>query len=168
MLNAYVQPAVERYLGALEQTRLARGAGFAGPSASSQSNARYDLASRRERRRRSGSSSPGRRQGSIGAARIGERLGEPNVIYLDIGGTTAKCSLIEDGEPKMTTEYRIEWRPDYAGYPIMVPVVDIVEIGAGGGSIAWVDAGGSIRVGPQSAGAEPGPACYGRGGASRL
>ena len=77
----------------------------------------------------------------IGAARLGERLGEPNVLYLDIGGTTAKCSLIEDGEPKTTTEYRIEWRPDYAGYPMMVPVVDIVEIGAGGGSIAWVDDG---------------------------
>ena len=63
-----------------------------------------------------------------------------------------------------TTEYRIEWRPDCAGYPVMVPVVDIVEIGAGGGSIARVDAGGSIVVGPQSAGADPGPACYGRGG----
>ena len=100
----------------------------------------------------------------IGAARLGERIGEPNVLYLDIGGTTAKCSLIEDGEPKTTTEYRIEWRPDYAGYPILVPVVDIVEIGAGGGSIAWIDAGGSVRVGPRSAGADPGPACYGRGG----
>ena len=105
--------------------------------------------------------------GVIGAARLGERLGEPNVLYLDIGGTTAKCSLIEDGEPKTTTEYRIEWRPDYAGYPIMVPVVDIVEIGAGGGSIAWVDDGGSVCVGPRSAGAEPGPACYGRGGRVR-
>jgi N-methylhydantoinase A len=102
----------------------------------------------------------------IGAARLGERLGEPNVLYLDIGGTTAKCSLIEGGEPTTTTEYRVEWRPDYAGYPIMVPVVDIVEIGAGGGSIAWVDEGGSVRVGPRSAGAEPGPACYGRGGQS--
>jgi N-methylhydantoinase A len=102
----------------------------------------------------------------IGAARLGERLGEPNVLYLDIGGTTAKCSLIRDGEPATTTEYRIEWRPDYAGHPIMVPVVDIVEIGAGGGSIAWVDEGGSVRVGPRSAGAEPGPACYGRGGES--
>jgi N-methylhydantoinase A len=103
--------------------------------------------------------------GVIGAARLGEQIGEPNVIYLDIGGTTAKCSLIEDGRPQTTTEYRIEWRPDYAGYPVLVPVVDLVEIGAGGGSIAWVDAGGSVRVGPRSAGADPGPACYGRGGA---
>ena len=102
--------------------------------------------------------------GVAGAARIGERIGEPNLIYLDIGGTTAKCSLIEDATVPTTTEYRIEWRPDCAGYPVMVPVVDIVEIGAGGGSIAWIDAGGSIVVGPQSAGADPGPACYGRGG----
>ena len=102
--------------------------------------------------------------GVAGAARIGERIGEPNLIYLDIGGTTAKCSLVEDATVPTTTEYRIEWRPDWAGYPVMVPVVDIVEIGAGGGSIARVDAGGSIVVGPQSAGADPGPAAYGRGG----
>ncbi len=102
--------------------------------------------------------------GVAGAARIGERIGEPNLIYLDIGGTTAKCSLVEDATVPTTTEYRIEWRPDWAGYPVMVPVVDIVEIGAGGGSIARVDAGGSIVVGPQSAGADPGPAGYGRGG----
>ena len=95
--------------------------------------------------------------GVAGAARIGERIGEPNLIYLDIGGTTAKCSLVEDATVPTTTEYRIEWRPDWAGYPVMVPVVDIVEIGAGGGSIARVDAGGSIVVGPQSAGADPGP-----------
>src|SRR5262249_51419061 len=87
------------------------------------------------------------RGGGGGAASVGERIGEPNVIYLDIGGTTAKCSLIEDGQPKTTTEYKLEWRPDYAGYPAMVSVVDVVEIGAGGGSIAWVDPGGSIRVG---------------------
>ena len=102
--------------------------------------------------------------GVTGAARIGERIGEPNLISLDIGGTTAKCSLVEDATVPTTTEYRIEWRPDWAGYPMKVPVVDIVEIGAGGGSIAWVDAGGSIVVGPQSAGADPGPAGYGRGG----
>src|SRR5207302_8422958 len=91
--------------------------------------------------------------GVIGAARIGERIGEPNVLYLDIGGTTAKCSLVEGGQPKTTTEYWIERTPISAGYPVMVPVVDIVEIGAGGGSIAWLDAGGSLRVGPRSAGA---------------
>src|SRR5439155_5911617 len=81
----------------------------------------------------------------------------------DIGGTTAKCSVVEGGKPKTTTEYKLDWRPDFAGYPAMVPVVDIVEIGAGGGSIAWLDTG-AVRVGPKSAGAEPGPACYAKGG----
>jgi len=161
VLNAYVQPAVERYLGGLEQ-RLHEGR-LRGPVRIVQSNGgTTSLRAARATPIRLVESGPA--AGVIGAARLGERLGEPNVLYLDIGGTTAKCSLIEDGEPKTTTEYRIEWRPDYAGYPIMVPVVDIVEIGAGGGSIAWVDDGRSVRVGPRSAGAEPGPACYGRGG----
>lgn len=81
-----------------------------------------------------------------------------------MGGTTAKCSLIDDGEVKVTTEYRIERTDSYAGYPIMAPVVDIVEIGNGGGSIAWIDEAGSLKVGPQSAGALPGPVAYGKGG----
>lgn len=102
--------------------------------------------------------------GVIGAAFIGEMLGEPNVISLDIGGTTAKTSLVENSTPKITTEYKIEHRRDYAGYPILAPTIDIVEIGAGGGSIAWLDKAGALRVGPVSAGADPGPACYGWGG----
>ncbi len=102
--------------------------------------------------------------GVIGAANIGKIIGEPNVISLDIGGTTAKTSLIEKGTPRITTEYKIEQRRDYAGYPILAPAVDIVEIGAGGGSIAWVDKAGALQVGPVSAGADPGPACYGWGG----
>ena len=102
--------------------------------------------------------------GVIGAAHIGDLIGEPNVISLDIGGTTAKTSLVEKGTPKITTEYKIEQRRDTAGYPILAPTVDIVEIGAGGGSIAWIDRAGALRVGPVSAGAAPGPACYGWGG----
>lgn len=102
--------------------------------------------------------------GVIGAAAIGDLIGERNVISLDIGGTTAKTSLVENGNPKITTEYKIEYRRNYAGYPILAPTVDIVEIGAGGGSIAWVDKAGALRVGPVSAGADPGPACYGWGG----
>jgi len=103
--------------------------------------------------------------GIFGAAVVGKLIGERNIIALDIGGTTAKCSLIENDEMKVTTDYKIEWTRESAGYPIKVPVVDIVEIGAGGGSIAWVDAANSLHVGPQSAGALPGPVCYGRGGA---
>jgi N-methylhydantoinase A len=161
VLNAYVQPVVDGYLGELE-TRLA-GAGLRGPLLVMQSSAGTGSpAAARSRPIALVESGPA--GGVAGAARIGERIGEPNLIYLDIGGTTAKCSLVEDATVPITTEYRIEWRPDWAGYPVMVPVVDIVEIGAGGGSIARVDAGASIVVGPQSAGADPGPACYGRGG----
>ena len=161
VLNAYVQPAVDRYLGELEASLA--DAGFCGPLLVMQSNAGTgSLAAARSRPISLVESGPA--GGVAGAARIGEHIGEPNLIYLDIGGTTAKCSLVEDATVPTTTEYRIEWRPDWAGYPVMVPVVDIVEIGAGGGSIARVDDGGSIVVGPQSAGADPGPACYGRNG----
>jgi N-methylhydantoinase A len=102
--------------------------------------------------------------GFWGAAELGKLIGEPNVLALDIGGTTAKCSLVENGEVKIKTDYWIERDRTSAGYPIMVPVVDLVEIGNGGGSIAWVDDFGKLHVGPQSAGAMPGPAAYGRGG----
>ena len=102
--------------------------------------------------------------GFWGAAELGKLIGEPNVLALDIGGTTAKCSLIENGEVRIKTDYWIERDRTSAGYPIMVPVVDLVEIGNGGGSIAWVDDFGKLHVGPQSAGAMPGPAAYGRGG----
>lgn len=101
--------------------------------------------------------------GIYGAAILGKMLGVTNIIAFDIGGTTAKCSLIDGGEVKVTTDYKIEKTDRTAGYPIKVPVVDIVEIGNGGGSIAWIDRG-AIKVGPQSAGSKPGPVAYGRGG----
>jgi N-methylhydantoinase A/acetone carboxylase, beta subunit len=85
---------------------------------------------------------------------IAKLLGEENVITLDIGGTSADISLIEGGEPSFTTEGKL------AGFPIRVPMMEIHTIGAGGGSIGWIDAGGSLRIGPRSAGADPGPACY--------
>src|SRR5204862_5986595 len=85
-------------------------------------------------------------------------------IALDIGGTTAKCSLIEGGRVKIISDYWIGRNRLSAGYPVLVPVVDLVEIGQGGGSIAWVDEFGRPHVGPRSAGAVPGPAAYGKGG----
>src|SRR5699024_5689473 len=91
--------------------------------------------------------------GIYGAAILGKMLGEENIIAFDIGGTTAKCSLVDGGEVKVSTDYYIERDEHSAGHPIKVPVVDVVEIGNGGGSIAWIDGGGSLRVGPQSAGA---------------
>ncbi|GGG15537.1 5-oxoprolinase [Lysinibacillus alkalisoli] len=102
--------------------------------------------------------------GILGAAVLGEMIGEKNIIAFDIGGTTAKCSLIENGEVKVSTDYYIEKDNRHAGYPIKTPVIDIVEIGNGGGSIAWIDEGGALKVGPQSAGSTPGPVAYGQGG----
>ncbi len=100
--------------------------------------------------------------GIIAAAEIGRALGYSNVISFDMGGTTAKASLVRDGEPTMAEGYYVG---GYAsGHPVMMPVVDVVEVGAGGGSIAWIDDVGALKVGPQSAGADPGPICYGRGG----
>ncbi|WP_440465672.1 hydantoinase/oxoprolinase family protein [Pseudomonas sp. YH-1] len=102
--------------------------------------------------------------GMLGAQAYGRLIGETELLALDIGGTTAKCSLIHEGSVEISNDYVIEKTPTSSGYPIMTPVVDIVEIGNGGGSIAWVDAAGSLRVGPQSAGSTPGPVAYGRGG----
>jgi len=100
--------------------------------------------------------------GIIASARVGSALGFPNVISFDMGGTTAKTSLIHDSEPAMAPGCYVG---GYAsGHPVMVPVIDVVEVGAGGGSIAWIDDVGALKVGPQSAGAEPGPICYRRGG----
>lgn len=102
--------------------------------------------------------------GIYGTAALGKVIGEENLIAFDIGGTTAKTSLIEKGEVKISTDYAIEKDDRNAGYPIKAPVVDIVEIGNGGGSIAWLDAANSLNVGPQSAGAHPGPIAYNLGG----
>lgn len=101
--------------------------------------------------------------GMFGAAKLGQLLNESNIIAFDVGGTTAKCSLITDGKVNVTTDYYIEKNEKFAGYPIKTPVVDIVEIGNGGGSIARVDQFGSLKVGPDSAGANPGPVAYGLG-----
>ena len=108
--------------------------------------------------------------GVIAAQRLGDQLGRTNLISFDMGGTTAKASLIEDGRVETTSEYEVGGHGNVGrwlhgtGHPIRVPVIDLAEVSAGGGSIARIDPGGALRVGPASAGAEPGPACYGRGG----
>ena len=108
--------------------------------------------------------------GVIAAATLARELGERNVISFDMGGTTAKASLIEDGRYRTTTEYEIgagmhqSLAVRFTGYPIKAPIIDLTECSAGGGSIASVDGLGALKVGPRSAGAEPGPVCYGRGG----
>ncbi|CAN5858214.1 hydantoinase/oxoprolinase family protein [soil metagenome] len=161
VLNAYVRPVAATYLGSLE-----KGLGERGINApldvmkSNGGTATFEM-SKQQPIHMVESGPVG---GVIGAVAIGKRIGEHYLITLDIGGTTAKCSLIEHGEIKVSTEYRIERDAQNAGYPIKIPVVDIVEIGAGGGSIAWIDQGGALKIGPKSAGAAPGPACYGQGG----
>jgi N-methylhydantoinase A len=161
VLSTYVQPVAERYL-----TRLADGVrerGFDGQLYIMQSNCGVDSVEKtREVPITMVESGPA--SGFWGAAELGRLIGESNVLALDIGGTTAKCSLIEGGHVKIVSDYWIERNRTSSGYPVMVPVVDAVEIGNGGGSIAWVDDFGKLHVGPQSAGAVPGPASYGRGG----
>jgi N-methylhydantoinase A/oxoprolinase/acetone carboxylase beta subunit len=96
--------------------------------------------------------------GVIGGSKVGQAAGENNLITVDIGGTSCDIALVAQGRPLVSPEGRID------GYPVRVPMVDVNAMGSGGGSIAWLDAAGGLRVGPHSAGADPGPACYGRDG----
>ncbi len=109
--------------------------------------------------------------GVIAATYLGSALERKNILSFDMGGTTAKAGMVQDGSPRVTKDYEVgaaaragHGSGKGSGYPIRTPVIDLVEIGAGGGSIAWVDSGGALRVGPHSAGADPGPVCYGKGG----
>ena len=161
VLNAYVQPIVHRYLDRLESSLFEQN--IRCPLHAMQSNGgTTEFSWVRDHPITLIESGPS--AGVNGAAIMAKLYEEDNVIYLDIGGTTAKCSVIEDAQPKVTTEYKLESSRLNSGYPIKVPVVDIVEIGTGGGSIAWVDSAGNLKVGPTSAGSTPGPASYNRGG----
>ena len=161
VLSAYIHPITNAYLDSLER-RLDEG-GFSGNGFVMQSSGGIaGMAAARRNPIAMVESGPA--SGVLGAVALGQLIGEPNIIALDIGGTTAKCSLVENTQVRLTTDYRIDWSRTNAGYPIKTPVVDIIEIGNGGGSIAWIDEGGKLHVGPESAGALPGPAAYGRGG----
>jgi N-methylhydantoinase A len=161
VMNAFVKPKVEQYLTTLEEELRRMGVRIemhvmqsnGGVSTFEQAKKTpiYQVES-------------GPIGGVIGATVIGKELGIENLITLDVGGTTAKTSLVDSGKIKVNTDYHIGRTQFFSGYPVKVPVVDIVEIGNGGGSIAWIDELGSLRVGPVSAGADPGPACYGKGG----
>ncbi|MFY7853617.1 MAG: hydantoinase/oxoprolinase family protein, partial [Brevundimonas sp.] len=153
--DAYVKPVVDRYLANLEQGLAA--AGVHAPLQVMQSRggvAGAGLA--RKRPVRLFLSGPA--AGVIGAQMTAETAGFRDVVTVDVGGTSSDIALIEDGRPALKTEGTIE------GYPVRVSMVDVNTIGAGGGSLAWIDGAGGLRVGPASAGSEPGPACYGRGG----
>ncbi|HEY0939893.1 MAG TPA: hydantoinase/oxoprolinase family protein [Steroidobacter sp.] len=161
VLSAYVHPITEKYIELLE-AKLAT-SGFAGKPFIMQSNGGIATAKAAKQNPVTMVES-GPASGIFAAAYMGNAIGAQNLIVLDIGGTTAKCTLVEDGEVKVSTEYHIEKDRKNPGYPIQTPVSEIVEIGNGGGSIAWIDGGGKLHVGPHSAGARPGPAAYGRGG----
>jgi N-methylhydantoinase A len=159
VMNAYVGPRVTTYLSELD--RGLRERGFEGSLLVMQSNGgmmSLDAALRSPvRTMESGPSA-----GVIGAAGICEELDIADAIAFDMGGTTAKACVIERGVPDQASQYHVGGRE--LGFPVQVPFLDIVEVGAGGGSIASIDAGGALRVGPASAGSVPGPACYGLGG----
>jgi N-methylhydantoinase A len=155
VMSAYVRPVMERYLGGLLRELQAHG--FAGSLAVMQSNGGIlpaDAAARLAIR----TLLSGPAAGVIGASAIARRSGLHDVITIDMGGTSTDVALLRDGRPVITNESKID------RLPLRVPMIDITTVGAGGGSIAWIDSGGLLDVGPASAGADPGPACYGRGG----
>ncbi|MBS0222674.1 MAG: hydantoinase/oxoprolinase family protein [Proteobacteria bacterium] len=155
LLSAYVQPVIDGYLHRFEN-RLAD-SGFKGRFTVMQSNGgRLPAEAMRESAITALYSGPA--AGVVGATRQAARSGFEDLITFDMGGTSTDVCLVQDGRPSLASESEID------GLPIRTPVLDIVSVGAGGGSIAWMDDGGMLRVGPQSAGADPGPACYGRGG----
>jgi N-methylhydantoinase A len=166
--NAYVMPVMARYLASLER-ELGR-VGLPGPLLVMQSNGGV-MTAEHGRRRPVHVIESGPAAGVIATAALARRIGEGNVISIDMGGTTAKASVIEGFEIKRTGEFEIGGSMSQgsrlykgSGYLLRVPAIDIAEVGAGGGSIVSVDGAGALHVGPRSAGAVPGPVCYGLGG----
>jgi N-methylhydantoinase A len=158
VLNAYVGPRVRTYLGTLDA--FLRRENFSGNIHMMRSNGGV-MSIRKALEEPVSMMESGPVAGMIGAGRLAAHLGIARAIGFDMGGTTAKTSLITDGVPALEEGYVIGLPA--SGQPMQLPVVDIVEVGAGGGSIAWVDQTGGLHVGPKSAGADPGPACYGKG-----
>ena len=168
VVNAYLRPVVETYVTALTKRMervgvkvpmtMMQSSGGVLPASLAAANPVYIIES-------------GPAAGVIGSQRLGRLLGMGDLMVLDMGGTTAKASLIEDGEVVIAPEAEVGGGEvighrlmSGGGYPVQVPTIDIAEVGAGGGSIASADAAGGFQVGPRSAGADPGPACYGLGG----
>lgn len=156
ILNGYVHPRVAGYLDALEEALSSRGVP-AGPMLTKSNGGVMNAAT--GKRACVNMLLSGTASGVIGAAYLAEQAGAKNILTLDIGGTSADLALIIDGQPQFGTGEVV------GDFPLYVPSVSVTSIGAGGGSIAWADAFGVLKVGPESAGSTPGPACYGRGGA---
>ncbi len=167
-INAYVMPIVASYLASLRKNL--DGAGVTVPLLLMQSNGGLTTADEAARLPMNIIES-GPAAGVIGAQALARAGGLPNIVTFDMGGTTAKASLVENGEVTRSIEYQVgggimmgSRLLTGAGYMLKVPAIDLAEVGAGGGSIVWIDAGGSMQIGPQSAGADPGPLCYDTGG----
>jgi N-methylhydantoinase A len=165
LISAYVGPMLADYLTRLERElaasaigcglQIMQSSGAVMPASIAARKAVYSVES-------------GPAAGVIATAQLGMAIGRPNMISFDMGGTTAKVGLIQHGKPHVTHDFSVgtsmSVQARASGEPIKIPVIDLAEVGAGGGSIAWIDPGGLLQVGPHSAGAAPGPACYGLGG----
>lgn len=167
VVNAYILPAMRSYLARLREDLQAMGI-QASLQVMASNGGMMGIAAASDKPVFAVASGPA--GGVAGAARIGALGGNDDMIVFDMGGTTAKAAIVVNGQPSLTNEY--EFRDGISapsrfvkggGYVLKVPAIDIAEVGAGGGSIAWIDAGGLLCVGPESAGAAPGPACYGKG-----
>ncbi|PGF14170.1 hydantoinase [Natrinema sp. CBA1119] len=156
IMNAALEPVMAGYLDTLD--RKLTDEGFGGSFYVIRSDGGV-AGTEKAKRQAESTILSGPAAGVKGSQAIGEAVDQPNVIGMDMGGTSTDISLIEDGEPLITTEYEVKF-----DIPLVKPMLDVTTIGSGGGSIAWIDDGGSLRVGPQSAGADPGPVCYDRGG----
>ncbi|WP_226004572.1 hydantoinase/oxoprolinase family protein [Natrinema salinisoli] len=153
-VDAYVRPAIDRYVGRLVDE--ADDAGIPAPRIMQTNGGIADPETVREHAVTTTLSGPA--AGVVGAAATVDDDEVEGLVTFDMGGTSSDVSLVRDGRAERTTDAEID------GLPIRTPMVDVNTVGAGGGSIAWVDSGGALRVGPESSGADPGPACYGRGG----
>ena len=154
VIDAYLGPVLGRYLHALEEA--CRGAGLVEPLVMRSSGGVATLGEAASHAALALLSGPA--AGVVGAARIAELAGFPNALAFDMGGTSTDVCAIVDGKARREHEREV------GGFPVRLPTVAVHTVGAGGGSIVWQDSGGALRVGPESAGAEPGPACYGKGG----
>ena len=167
LICAYVGPVMSTYLSGLE--RSLRRLGVTGPIQIMESSGGVMSAALAARRPVATVESGGA-AGVTAAGFVGRLVGRPAVISFDMGGTTAKAGIVRDGRPDLTHDFQVGGKGSFGGarpgtgLPLRIPALDLAEVGAGGGSIGWVDSAGSLHVGPRSAGSRPGPACYGRGG----
>ncbi len=156
VLNGYVQPMIDRYLSSLMGALKSQGYGEDVLLIQSNGGVMSQAVARRYS---VNTIMSGPAAGVHAAAQIGKAAGETRIVTCDVGGTSLDIAVVADGRPAMAREASLEY-----GLPIRVPMLDIRSVGAGGGSVAWIDRAGMLQIGPKSAGADPGPACYGQGG----